>query len=131
MMDPCVQLLIEHAVDSPTKLHLLLIFHENPRLEATPTQIAERSCRDIWSITQALDELAEDGILACNITRGSDQPLYSYLPRHDYLEPIRKLICGYDDPLERDMLHRSIRDRAGYASFRRASGGDYWTAVAY
>ena len=50
MLDPLVQRLLEHAIDTPVKLHLLLLFHENPRLEASSFTIANRVCRDIWSV---------------------------------------------------------------------------------
>lgn len=129
MMDPTVRRLIEQVVDTPTKLHLLLIFHENPRLEATLERMAEWSCRDIWSVTQALHELVEDGILTTNVTVGRVAPTYSYTPRPEHIEPINRLVRGYDDPIERDLIQRAIRDLAGYASFRRASSWDYQVAL--
>lgn len=119
MVDPLVQRLLEQAIDSPVKLHLLLLFHENPRLEATPRAIAERVCRDIWSVTQALQELADDRVLL-SIPIPGDQK-YRYAPAEDLLEPIGRLLRGYDDPLERDKLQRSIRDLARYAPYRRMS----------
>lgn len=120
MVDPQVQDLLEHAIDTPVKLHLLLLFHENARLEATPTTIANRVCRDIWSVDQALHELAEDGVLHRQAT-AHGEVLYRYVPRDELLEPIRRLIRGYDDPMERDSLQRSIRDLASYAPYRRTS----------
>lgn len=121
MIDPDVQVLLEKAIDTPTKLHLLLIFYENPRLEITPAKMSERSCRDIWSVTQALQELAEDGVLRARAGSGKGDLYYSYLPRPEYIEPIRQLMRNYNDPLKRDVLHRSIRDLAAYAPFRRQS----------
>ncbi len=120
MVDPVVQQLLEQAIDSPVKLHLLLIFYENPRMEATPRAIADRVCRDIWSVAQALHELAEDGIMLRAATANGD-PVYRYAPMTELVESISRLICGYDDPLERDMLQRSIRDLATYAPYRRAN----------
>lgn len=120
MVDPVIQQLLEHAIDTPVKLHLLLIFYENPRLEATPRAIAERVCRDIWSVAQALQELAEDGIMLRAATANGD-PVYRYAPMAEHVESISRLICGYDDPLERDQLQRSIRDLATYAPYRRAN----------
>jgi hypothetical protein len=120
MVDPLVQRLLEHAIDSPVKLHLLLLFHENAHLQATPTFIANRVCRDIWSVDQALGELAEDGVLQRAATAHGEL-LYNYAPRDELLDPIRRLIRGYDDPMERDSLQRSIRDLASYAPYRRAS----------
>jgi hypothetical protein len=58
MLDPIVQRFLEQVVDSPVKLHLLLLFHEHSRLEASASKMAERTCRDIWSVTQALEELS-------------------------------------------------------------------------
>jgi DNA-binding MarR family transcriptional regulator len=120
MVDPMVQQLLEHAIDSPVKLQLLLMFYENPRLEATPRAIADRVCRDIWSVTQALAELADDGIMFRAAT-ANGEPVYRYGPGPEHLDSIARLICGYDDPLERDLLQRSIRDVAAYAPYRRAN----------
>jgi hypothetical protein len=119
MVDPMVQQLLEQAIDTPVKLHLLLIFHENPRTEATAQAIANRVCRDIWSVTEALHELAEDGVMIVAAT-AHGEPVYRYAPLVALHEPIRRLLSGYDDPLERDKLQRSIRDLSAYASYRRA-----------
>ena len=121
MIDPTVQLLLEKAIDTPTKLQLLLIFYENPQLDMTPVKMSERSCRDIWSVTQALQELAEDGVLRVRAGSTKGDVRYTYLPRPEYVEPIRQLVRNYNDPLERDVLHRSIRDLEAYAPFRRQS----------
>lgn len=120
MVDPLVQRLLETAIDTPVKLHLLLVFHENPRLEATPSAIADRVCRDIWSVTQALHELAEDGVMLHAATSHSE-PVYRYAPAAEHVDAIRRLITGYDDPMERDKLQRKIRDLASYAPYRRAT----------
>jgi DNA-binding MarR family transcriptional regulator len=120
MVDPMVQQLLEDAIDSPVKLQLLLMFYENPRLEATPRAIADRVCRDIWSVSQALAELADDGIMLRAAT-ANGEPVYRYAPGPKHVESIARLICGYDDPLERDHLQRSIRDVAAYAPYRRAN----------
>lgn len=120
MVDPMVQQFLEQAIDSPVKLQLLLMFAENPRLEATSRAIADRVCRDMWSVSEALHELAEDGVMMRAATAHGD-PVYRYGPRSEYLESISRLIHGYNDPLERDLLHRSIRDVAAYAPYRRAN----------
>jgi hypothetical protein len=120
MIDPLVQQLLEQAIDTPVKLHLLLVFYENPRLETTPRVIADRVCRDIWSVSQALYELAEDGVMLRAIAANGD-PVYRYEPTSDHIDSITRLIRGYNDPLERDVLQRSIRDLAAYAPYRRAN----------
>ncbi|MFO7167279.1 MAG: hypothetical protein DIU80_004550 [Chloroflexota bacterium] len=129
MIDPTIRCLLEQAVDSPIKLQLLLLFHENPSLEATSTQIAQRIFRDIWSTREALRELAEDGILVA--TPGRDEPTYRYRPAPDLIEPIQRLIQSYNEPLERDSLHRALRQIAGDAPYRRAMRrGQSYEAVA-
>ncbi len=119
MIDPQVFQLLERAVDTPAKLQILLIFHECPRMAMTSSQMVDRSCRDIWSVTQALHELVEDGIL---VTQGEGaDALYLYQPLAEYVADIDQLVRSYDDPLERDMIQRAIRDLAVFSSFRRSS----------
>lgn len=119
MIDIDVQRLLAQAIDSPTKLHLLLLFHEHPRMEASSMYMAERTCRDIWSVAQALRELAEDGIL--EVSQISGELIYVYRPRSEYIDPIHALMVRYNDPLQRDHLRRSIRELSSYAAFRRAA----------
>lgn len=127
MIDQTIRNLLEQAIDAPVKLHLLLIFHDHPRLEVTPEVMAERSCRDIWSVATALREMADDGILA---TKTGAEPRYVYAPLPEYSEPVRRLMRLYDDPLQRDMLQRLIRDLAEYAPYRRISPQERQFAIA-
>jgi hypothetical protein len=121
MIDPTILRLLEQAVDTPTKLQLLLLFHENPRLEVTAAQIAQRTYRDIWSTREALRELAEDGVL--DAAPGRDEPFYRYRPSVDCVEGIRRLMHSYNEPLERDKLLHTLRQIAGDAPYRRAMRG--------
>ncbi|NJM05107.1 hypothetical protein HC891_01045 [Candidatus Gracilibacteria bacterium] len=121
MLDPLVQRLLEQVVDSPVKLHLLLLFHENPRLEASAVKMAERTCRDIWSVTAALEELVADGVMRSVAQAGYHETTFRYAPRPEIVESIRRLVRGYDDPIERDYLQRVLRDLSAYASVRRSS----------
>lgn len=114
MADFSVQSLLEQAINSRTKLHILLVFYENTRMEATPSNIVERTCRDMWSVKQALQEMAEDGILVISQSIGGELA-YRYMPRTEYIEPIRRLMRSYDDPLERDTVFRSVREISEYA----------------
>ncbi len=127
MVDPIIQRLLEKAIDTPVKLHLLLIFHENARMEATATEIADRVCRDIWSVAQALEELVEDGVMG-RATGAGATARYRYAPHPENHEPIKRLIHGYDDPIERDLLQRLIRDLSTYAAYRRSSAWEYQIA---
>jgi hypothetical protein len=118
MIDPSVQRLLEQVIDTPVKLQFLLFFYENPRFEGTASQIAERTYRDIWATRQALNEMAEDGLL---LAMGNGDPVYRYVPRADHCEPIFRLAQCYNEPFERDQLQRSLREIASYAPYRRAS----------
>ncbi|MBO9311418.1 MAG: hypothetical protein J7465_04160 [Chloroflexus sp.] len=119
MIDPLVQRLLEHVLDTPTKLHLLLMFHEHPRAELTASAIAERLFRDIWSVQQALEDLTAAGFLSvANVAAG--QPFYRYTPPPEWHEAIRRLVRSYNDPIERDLIQRTIRDLSVFASFRRS-----------
>jgi DNA-binding GntR family transcriptional regulator len=122
MIDIQVQRLLSRAVDTPTKLHLLQICHEHPCLNITPTEMAERSCRDIWSVSQALCELAEDGIL--QVAQTTSEIVYDYQPHPEYLEPIRRLMLSYDDPIKRATVRRSISELASRAYIRHAPAHD-------
>jgi hypothetical protein len=127
MIDPMIQRLLEKAIDTPVKLHLLLIFHENPRMEATVSMVADRVCRDIWSVAQSLEELVEDGVMGRSVSRSGDLS-YRYAPLPENHEPIRRLLAGYDDPIERDLLQRLIRDLSTYSPYRRSSAWEHQIA---
>ena len=118
MIDPTVLSLIESAIESPVKLHLLVMFHENQRLEATASAVADRVCRDIWSVSEALAELAADGVLMQAAT-AHGEPVYRYGPTPELLPVLERLMRSYDDPLERDLIQRAIREQADLALFRR------------
>lgn len=118
MIDPTILRLLEQAVDTPIKLQLLLLFHENPRLAATAPQIGQRIFRDIWSTREALRELAADGVLLAVL--GRDEPVYHYRPAPERLDGIRRLMQSFNEPLERDTLQRMLRQLASDAPCRRA-----------
>lgn len=118
MIDQSVRLLLEKVIDTPLKLQLVLMFVEHQCLRATAAQVADRIYRDIWSTREALSELARSGILSETDTK--DGPVYSFCPSCESAESIRRLVKAYNEPLERDMIHRMLREIAGDASYRRA-----------
>jgi len=121
MLDSAIQRLLEQAIDSPLKLQLCLLFYENPRMEGTAAQLANRIYRDIWSAREALREMAEDGILLASTIAG--EALYHYRPRQEYVDAIFRLTQSYNEPLERDAIQKAIREIASYAPYRRAARG--------
>lgn len=118
MIDPAIRQLLEQAIDSPIKLQLLLLFHENPRSELTAHQVANRTFRDIWSTRDALRELHEDGVLA--VGTGASEPTYRYQPRAEHVEHIARLVHSFNEPIERDSVHTALRQIADEAFYRRA-----------
>lgn len=119
MIDQSVRSLLEGAIDTPLKLQLVLMFAEHQHLRATAAQVADRIYRDIWSTREALRELAESGVLS--ETNTPDGPAYAFCPSCELAESIRRLIDCYNEPLERDLIHRTLREIAGDASYRRAA----------
>ncbi|HEU4325681.1 MAG TPA: hypothetical protein VFS21_21250 [Roseiflexaceae bacterium] len=111
MVDPTVRHLLEQTIDSPLKLQLLLMFLDHPNTEGSARQIAGRIFRDMWSTREALEALAEDGILAAAVAVGGEAE-YRYLPLPRYHEPIARLSRLYNEPLERDHIQRIVRDTA-------------------
>ena len=118
MLDPTILRLLEQAIDSPTKLQLVLLFNADSQLEGSAAQIAQRAFRDVWSICEALGELTEDGIFLA--VPGRDEPHYRYKPADEHKGPIERLLCSYNEPLERDQIQRLLRQLAGDAPYRRA-----------
>ena len=121
MVDSTIQRLLEKAIDSPIKLQLCLLFDENQRMMGSAAELANRIFRDIWSTREALRELAEDGVLC---VRGIvSDPIYSYRPRAEYIDPIFRLAQSYNEPIERDAIQHALREVASYARYRRAALG--------
>ena len=123
MVDKQIQQLIERVIDSPLKLQLLLLFCDHRRCEGTPSQLAQRTYRDIWSTREALRELLDDGVLACKPTNG--EPVYFFRPRAELQEAIQRLYRVYNEPTERDALHRLIRDAETFAPYRRSTSTSF------
>jgi hypothetical protein len=118
MIDPAIRQLLEQAIDSPIKLQLLMLFHDNRYLELTAQQVANRIFRDIWSTRDALRELHQDGVLG--VKTGSADPCYFYQPRSDHVEHIARLVHSYNEPIERNSVQLALRQIADEAFFRRA-----------
>jgi hypothetical protein len=127
-IDPLVQRLLTQAINSPLKLHLILLFHENPRLVGTARQIVQRIFRDIWSTREALRELAHDGILGVGDSAG--EPVYSYRPRAEHRAPIACLVERFNDPFARDQIHAQLRELACDRLYRSRLAHDMAEATA-
>ena len=124
MISPPLQGLLEAAIDTPTKLHCVLLFAQRTVSRGTAAQIGSRLARDIWSTRQALEELALSGLFT--LLAGDSEPLYEYRPRPEYQEALSLLLQTYNDPLSRDTLHQSVNELARYAPYRT----DFTRAIA-
>lgn len=109
MINVNVQTLIEECINSRTKLQLLLLFYEHPHMQASPRAIAQRCCRDKWSVSTALNEFADEGILVKGRSVGGEDIFY-YAPSVDYCETIPKLVLCYDDPIKREEVFKIISE---------------------
>jgi hypothetical protein len=115
-LEPQLQRLLAQTVNSPIKLQLVLLFHENPRLAGSAREIIQRIYRDIWSTREALRELAGDGIL--DVVERAGEPIYSYRPHAEYRMPIARLAERFNDPFAREEIHAMLRDYGGGAAQR-------------
>lgn len=127
-IDPLIQHLLAQTINSPIKLHLLLLFHENPQIVGGARQIIQRIFYDIWSTQDALRELADDDILGVSDRAG--EPVYSYQPRTEHRLAIARLVERFDDPFARDQIHGLLREITGVA-YRRDLARGRAEATAY
>ncbi|PLS67320.1 MAG: hypothetical protein CV045_14255 [Cyanobacteria bacterium M5B4] len=118
MLDTRVQYLLRSIIDSPDKLHILLTLYSQVQEQVNAEQLSERLCRDVWSVSQALRELSEDGLLEVVHVAGSS-PVYRFQPRSEYVAAINELINSYDDPIARSLIHHALREMSGYTAARR------------
>ena len=113
METSCTHLIAPGLVDSPLKLHLLLLFYRDPRLSSTAGSLSEwlRECP--WVIEAAAEALADAGFLARVAQRGCIQ--YRLEPSRERWTLLECLATCYDDPLRRDdvyvRVHAADRER--------------------
>lgn len=112
MLDPGVRRLLEEAINTSTKLAIVLLYTGQQVVAATPAQISQRLCRDIWSVEEALDELVQDGVL---LRSGN---LCAYRPAPKWTDSMRRLLATYDEPLRRQEIVRLVSDLDRYAPYR-------------
>lgn len=112
MLDPQVIRLLESTIDTSCKLAVALKFLDHRGLDATPSEMAARVCRDIWSVEAALQELATDGVLVCR------EPRFSLDPSPDVSARLALLRDTYAHPLQRDELYGVLREVETYAPYR-------------
>lgn len=112
MLDPQVIHLLESAINTSCKLAVVLNFLDHRTLCVTPSEMATRLCRDIWSVEAALNELADDGVLSRRERR------FVYEPSTELARKLELLRETYAHPLQRDALQQVLRDLERYAPYR-------------
>lgn len=115
MLDPQVIGLLESTIDSSCKLAVALKFLDHRGLHATPSEMAMRVCRDIWSVEAALNELAADGVLVRR------DPRFALNSSPEVSARLALLADTYTHPLQRDELHELLRELETYAPYRSDS----------
>ncbi len=112
MLDSTLRRLLEEVVNSSTKLAIVVLYAGQRRLVAAPADISQRVCRDIWSVQEALQELADDGILM------RIDGCYHYAPAPKWHDGLARLMTTYDEPLRRQEIMRIVGDLDRYAPYR-------------
>jgi len=118
----CTVVIVPGMVDSPLKLHLLLLFYRNPRLSSTAGSLSEwlRECP--WGIEEAAEALADAGFLARVEQRGRIQ--YRLEPSREWWTLLESLATCYDDPLRRDEVYTQVRAADRERQFRDCMAAD-------
>ena len=118
----CTILIVPGLVDSPLKLHLLLLFYRNPRLSSTAGSLSDwlRECP--WGIEAAVEALADAGLLARVVQRGRLQ--YRLEPSGEWWTLLECLATCYDDPLRRDDVYMQVHAADRERQFRDCVAAD-------
>ena len=99
-------LITPHLLDSRLKLHLLLQYFIHPGLALTSTTMSDRLRENPWAIAEALDELAQSGLLARH--GGDAAAIYRLGIRPEYRRATELLVDAFNDPLRRDFIYAQV-----------------------
>jgi hypothetical protein len=113
MLETGIRRLLEEAVNTSCKLTIVMAYAQRPNLSTTPMQMSQRLYQDIWSVEEAMQELAEDGIL----TR--TEGVYRVCPSSSRREALTRLIAVYDEPLRRQEIVQLVSELDSYAPYRK------------
>ncbi len=115
MMPPSIHFSLEQVVDTPAKLHCVMLFAQRTITKGTLNHIAQHVGHDIWSIEQAAKELVEAGILQQTDT---DLTQLEYRPKPFFRDALELLTQAYTDPIQRNEIHDYMREISRYAPYR-------------
>lgn len=119
------ELIAPHLLNSRLKLHLLLHYLAHSRLCISAAALSERLRENPWDVAEALNEMAEMGLLVrCN-NDGPARYTLTEEQEHSYL--LQQLVEAFNDPLAREHLYARVRDihrdRQFYRWAKQASSG--------
>jgi len=116
-------LLTPGCVDSPLKLHLLLVFLHHPTITGDVEKLNRWLHAPPWDVENALEELVEVGLLIYDFD--ADGRNYR-LPIHTKYRPVlSSLSICYNDPFQRDTIYATVREVYQEQQFQAWLGGQY------
>lgn len=103
-------------IDSLLKLRLVVLFAEYPWLRMSVSTAQQRLRESPWAIADALDELADVGLLSKAECCG--QPTYRLTTASNQRVNLERLARSFDDPQRRDELYDLVRAASEERCFR-------------
>jgi CheY-like chemotaxis protein len=102
----CTSLIAPGRVDRALKLHLLLVLFQHGQLRHDALSLSEWLKEPPWDVQEALNELAESGLLY----RGAEQPHPSFhLAGTTDADSVTSLARAFEDPELRQLLLARVR----------------------
>jgi len=102
------QLIAPQLVDTRLKLHLMLQFLNHPQLVTSAGALSERLRENPWAVAEALEQLANNHLLAASIQLGT--PFYRLGSDLLYSARLERLLDAFNDPHQRDRIHSLVAD---------------------
>ena len=104
----CAGLIAPGLIDSALKLQVILLFYRHPRWSGDAAQLSEWLHEIPWALADALEALAEAGLLGRIGAQGATG--YRLEPRPEHLDVLKQLVSTFEDPLTRDNVYYLVRD---------------------
>ncbi len=109
------------------KLLLLLLYWMHPAVSLSATAVSERLRENPWAVADALNELADAGLLA---RRASDDGVAFQLGvRHEYRLALHLLVETFNDPLLRDVIYTGVHNAYRERQYTSCPVGTGWGAA--
>lgn len=119
----CCDLIVPGLIDSSLKLHVLLVFARHKQLCGGVSRLNHWLHRPPWDVEEALEELVGGGLLR-RLTDESETSYCLDLPTH-YAAQLTQLLLWYDDPFQREEIHKQVRIVHQELQLQRWQSNDY------